>query len=115
MAAAEHPSNPTADVSDVYWEWEANRHVRQQVRDHQSLFRTELNPKETPHINVKNAGVNFEALLPLAKRLYVQNVGSCGTVSIPALVRETLCKMKNVGGFVGEKCLVCLVGSLHTQ
>ena len=92
MAAAEF-SSTQCDISDVYWEWEANRNVRQQVRDHQSLFRTEHSAAEVPHVNVKNAGVNYEALLPLAKRLYIQNTGSCGMVSIPGLVRETLCKM----------------------
>lgn len=114
MAAADVLSNQ-CDITDVYWEWEANRTVRQQVRDHKSLFRTERNPAEVPHVNVKNAGVNYEALLPLAKRMYIHHTGSCGMVSIPALVRETLSRMNMFDVLFWENFSVCLVGSLHTQ
>ena len=87
-----HPAIPKADIADVHLEWEGDRVVRTQLRDNKCLFRSEKNTNETPHVNVKSAGVNYDVLLPLARRLVDEN-GDCLMVSVPALVLETLRSM----------------------
>ncbi len=85
-----------ADIAGVHREWEDVAAVRQHFRGYGSIFR-DVNPADTPHVNVKSAILNVEALLPLARRLGVD--GEVRMVSIPDLVRELL-------GLVRTKYLV---------
>ena len=91
--------NPRADIAGVHREWEEASAVRQQFRAYGSIFRDQ-NPSDTPHVNVKGAVLNIEALLPLARRLANRN-GDVRMVSIPDLVQELLglVRTKNLVNF----------------
>ena len=91
--------NPRADIAGVHREWEDVATVRQQFRAYGSIFRDQ-NPSDTPHVNVKGAILNVDALLPLARRLANAN-GDVRMVSIPDLVKELLglIRTKNLVNF----------------
>lgn len=89
MAEEQTPA-AKANISDLHMEWESDRVVRRQVRDNKCLFRSEKNSQEVPHVNVKSACLNYDVLLPLARRLVEREGGECLMVSVPALVLERL-------------------------
>lgn len=87
----------TADIAGIYREWEDVHALRQQVWQHGNLFR-DHNAADSPSINVKTAIMNFDALLPLVKRLGTRD-GDVLMTTIPDLKREFLrfnCKPFNV-------------------